>query len=394
MTAQHRRDYGTGSIYETAEGRFRGTIEAGWNANGTRRRVTASGKTEAIVKRRLRDKARALDEGQEVAGRVTVKAWADEYLAMRVTELSPKGYNAAASPIRKWVIPVIGHRRLDQLTPADIRAVDAAQRANGRQPNDTRRALGTMLRAARVEGHTVPERVLHVKAPPVARSDRLGMTVEEGLCCLEVASRLPHGTRWLVTLLYGMRQGECLGLTWDAVDFDAEEIRVEWQLQAFPWLDRTDKRRGFRVPDNIEARHLIDAWHLKRPKTQQGYRIAPMLPQVRDGLLRWREVAPDNAWGLVWPTLTGRPANNKHDLAEWWAVQGTAEVGHPSGRHYHVHECRNFAATMLGELGVDPFVIRTLLGHADVKTSEGYRNVPRGPLRDAMQRVGERLALG
>ena len=77
-----RRDHGSGSIYQrSSDGRWIGTIEAGWTARGTRNRVTVSAKTEAECKRRLRDKKLAIDRG-EVGNteRTTVKAWAETYL--------------------------------------------------------------------------------------------------------------------------------------------------------------------------------------------------------------------------------------------------------------------------------------------------------------------------
>jgi integrase len=163
---------------------------------------------------------------------------------------------------------------------------------------------------------------------------------------------------------------------------------------AGPPLQRArDRSSGFRVPDGHESRHLVDAFHLVRPKSKAGYRVAPLLPAVRDALLTWRDVAPENPWGLVWPNLKGRPANDKHDRAEWWAIQATAGVGHPAGRPFHVHECRNFAATMLLDSGVPEHVVTDLLGHSTVATSLRYRTVRREPLLDAMTKVGERLQL-
>ncbi len=409
--------YGTGTIYQvcdaksgcppmnddgtrpkhTCRGRYRGSKDAGFLQSGARRRVTASGRTEAIVKRRLRDKIKALDAGQEVAGRTTVKSWADEYLAMRVTDLAPKAYNAAANPIKNWVVPTIGHKHLAQLTPADIRAVDAAQRKAGRQPNDTRRVLMTMLRAAVEEGHTVPSRVFAVKALKANVSDRSSMSVDQGLACLEVAADMPRGARWMFTLLYGVRMGEALGLTRDAIDLTAGEFGeavIEWQLQPLPYRVPRDRSSGFRVPDGYEARHLVDAYHLIRPKTNSGYRVAPFLEPVRDGIMHAIETAPENPWGILWPETTGRPMNDKHDRAEWKALQDRARVAHPSGRPFHVHECRNFAATMLLEAGVDEYVITSLLGHSSIVTSRKYMTVRREPLLEGLRRVGDRLALG
>lgn len=405
MTAKKRREYGEGSVYQRSDGRWFGVVETGFTATGARKRTTVSAKTEAEVKRKLRDKKVAHRAGQAASSRLTVKGWAEEYLAIKVRELSPKGYNATVNPIKNWVIPTIGHKRLEGLTTRDIRAVQDAQRAAGRLPADTHRVLLTMLRRAVAEGHHVPAQVLSVKAPKSTKSDRAAMTEAEGIACLAVASQMPHGSRWLFTLLYGARMGECLGLTWDAIDFDAGhfgEARIEWQLQSLPYLDRADRSRGFRVPDGHESRHLVDAHHLVRPKSAKGYRVAPLLPAVRDSLLSWREVAPDNPWGLVWPTTKGRPANDKNDRAEWWALQETAEVAHPTRMRldqpdapaaYHVHECRNFAATMLLESGVAEHVVTDLLGHSTVATSLRYRTVRREPLLEAMMRVGERLQL-
>ena len=98
------------SVYQRKDGRWVGTIEAGYTSSGARKRVTVTARTEPEVKRKLRDKQAAVRAGQETAHRVTVKAWADEYLSIRVRELSPKGYNAAANPIKNWVIPTIGHK--------------------------------------------------------------------------------------------------------------------------------------------------------------------------------------------------------------------------------------------------------------------------------------------
>jgi site-specific recombinase XerD len=87
----------------------------------------------------------------------------------------------------------------------------------------------------------------------------------------------------------------------------------------------------------------------------------------------------------------GRPANNKHDLEEWHALQGSAEVGHPAGRYYHVHEARNLTATQLDELKASENVITSLLGHASIVTSRGYMRVHAEGKRVALEALGARL---
>lgn len=411
-------------------GMWIGAIEAGSTSDGRRRRITVSVKStgvartdRAAVNKKLRDKRHAIETHgiPTASARATVKQWATVWLAEKQTKLSPRGYNAAASPVRRWIVPTIGHRRLEQLTPADLRAVERAQRdagLSGSTAAATHRVLLTMLRAAIVEGHQVPHRVLLVKAPRMSKSDRMDLSVPESVACLAVAANLPHGTRWALALLYGVRQGEALGLTEDMVDLAAHEIRLEWQLDNLPYehgcaggpaapscgKSRAGScpDRAFRVPDEYEARHLVDAWHLVRPKSRAGVRVLPMTPAFERAMQTWLEVRPANPWGLVWPTAGGRPANDKDDRAEWHAIQGAAslasydartelgpvQVGHPtSGRYYHIHECRNVTATQLGEAGVDPVVIQSLLGHASAAMSGDYRRIHRGPKLAAVELV-------
>lgn len=388
-----------GTLYQrSSDGRWFGAYENGYHPNGKRRRSTVSAATEGEAKRKLRDAIRAKRAGQQVSRNLTVKKWADDYLKIRVRQLAPKAYRAAENPIRLWVVPTIGHRLIGDLTPADIRAVHDACRKKGRDIDDVHRALHTMLTTALAEGHHVAATTLAVKAPKrKGESDREAMSIPEGLACLEVAATLPHGSRWAFTLVYGSRLGETLGLTRDEIDWAAGKhgiARIEWQLQSLPYNEPFNRASGFRIPDDYEARHLVDSFHLVRPKSKKGRRLAPLLPFVRTSLEHWLSIAPDNPWGLVWPNALGRPANDKHDRLEWHALQGTAGVGHPSGRPYHVHECRNFAATMLFRGGVPEHVITDLLGHVSILTSDRYRSEQIDELTDAMEKVERLLQLG
>lgn len=394
-----RRDYGAGSVYQrSSDGRWFGVIDAGWTENGTRRRITVSAKTEAAVKVKLRDKRRDLDvDGDtQVSSRATVKTWADEWLPIVERELRPYSFTSTRSAVQKWIVPTIGRRRFDQLTPADVRAVAAAIRKAGLTSSTQRRAhsvLMTMLKAALAEGYPVPARVLAVKAPVPSTNDRTDLPLELAVSILGVAADLPHGSRWLAALLQGMRQGEVLGLTWDAVDLERGLLTISWQLQPLPYKKPRDRRSGFRVPDGYEAIQLKGRMHLVRPKSKAGWRVIPLVPLMRTALEKWRNVAPPSPHGLVWPAANGDPARVKSDDEEWYALQTTVEQGHPAGRFYTVHEARHTTATLLLEANVDPAVITAILGHSTIVTSRGYMHVNTVPLAEAMEKVAERLAL-
>jgi integrase len=258
-----------------------------------------------------------------------------------------------------------------------------------------------MLKAARQEGHRVPANVLSVKAPSRVKSDREALGYADAVAILTLVLARPDGARWVAALLQGLRQGEALGLTWDAVNFTDRELDVSWQLQSLPYLDTKNKAAGFRVPDGYEARHLTHAYHLVRPKTTSGQRVVPLAPWMGESLQQWRQVAPENPWGLVWcgvDTRNGRvrptPMRGVTDRRIWEGLQDAADVRHPSGRHYTMHEARNTAATMLFEAEVDPKTITQILGHSSIIVSRGYQTVSRAEARKALEKVAARLQLG
>lgn len=401
-----RREYGTGGLTQRKrDGMWIGTIEAGWTADGKRRRVTVSSKDKATARRKLRDKKLQIERDglTDVSARDTVKAWAERWLPIVERTLAPNAYATTASAVQKWIIPTIGHKRFDALNPGDIRALATAQADAGRSSSTQRRThsvLMSLLRAAVVEGYPVPLRLLEMKAPKLSVNDRTNIEVLEALAILREAAALPHGSRWAAAFLQGLRQGEALGLTWDAVDLERGLMTIDWQLQTLQYKVTRDRTSGFRVPEGYEARHLRGAVHLVRPKSGAGYRVIPMVPWMRDTLTAWRDKAPENPHGLVWPNPDGTPRYYKADDAEWYALQAAAGVHHPTRvdkdgnpAPYTGHETRHTTATLLLECGVDPAVVIAIMGHSAILTTRGYQHVNAGPALDGLNRVAERLQL-
>lgn len=406
MAGNKRRQYGTGGLSLRKDGLWMGRIDAGTYPNGKRRQICVYGKTEADAKAKLERKRKQLArEGVSVATktRASVRTWSEEWMAARATKQRPHSYKADASAVKNWIVPTIGSRKLQNLTPADIRLVATAQRDAGLASSSalrTHRVLIKMLRDAMLEGHDVPQRVLLVEAPSAGDNDREPLPLEDAIAVLAVAARLPHGSRWATPLLQGMRPNECLGLTWSSVDFDKHLITVEWQLQALPYVRAHDQASGFRVPDGYKVRHLVDRWHLVELKSKSGYRVIPMVPWIETALRTWREISPANEYDLVWPNLEGRPADPNDDVDEWRALQGTAAVelgrvvAHSTEPRYFVrHEARHTTATLLLEAGIDPKIVTAILGHSSIVVSRGYQHVATKLASEAMEAIAKQLQL-
>jgi integrase len=218
------------------------------------------------------------------------------------------------------------------------------------------------------------------------------MQIEEALAALEVASTLPHGSRWLAAFLQGVRINECLGLTWPRIT--ADTLTLDWQLQPLPYKVKRDRSSGFLVPDRYEHVQLEGRLHLVRPKSKAGWRVIPLVPMMAQALDRWRLVAPESPHGLVWSALDGSPASEDDDRAEWRAIQGTAGIGHPAGRPYEVHEIRHTAATLLASLGVDEATRVAIMGHSSIASTRAYEHRDLTLIRSALEKVAGRLQLG
>lgn len=229
----HRLRYGQGSFYwDSPRQVWRGVIEAGYDANGKRRRYTVSSRDEDTAWRKLTDKIKAVNLGQSVltvSDAMTVGEWITIWLADRQTRVRPKTYATDAGQLEKWVLPKYGREKLATLSAHHARDLARRMREAGLSTTTiryTQRVWRQACTDARAEGYTVTDSFLLAKLATEAVSDRGAIPLEQAVGLVRTASADPLGTRWLAALLQGMRQGEALGLTWDAVDLTGGDLRT------------------------------------------------------------------------------------------------------------------------------------------------------------------------
>lgn len=405
------RDKGSGSVYQDADGRWRASIEAGYTKTGSRRRIKVSAATKTAAQTKLKQRLRQIAEsGIPEAGTasMTVKAWSDIWLKRRAAKVRPKAQLRDASCVRRWIVPTIGQQKLAQLSPAHVRSISEAMIKAKRSSSSARRVQSTlakMLKDAAADGYQVPPRVRLVEKPVLAVNDRQGLSAVQSLAMLTTASDAGERSRWGVALMEAMRSGEARGLTWLCLDLDAAEVDVSWQLQDLPYKHGCDdepckyKRAGncpqreFDVPEDYEYRHLVGAWCLVRPKTSSGQRILPLIPWVVDALREWRKICPESPHDLVWPNADGAPREPDDDLAIWRELQTRAEVEHPAGRPYYVHEARHATATLLMAMKVPESVRIAIMGHAGIRSTRNYEHSDIEMAREALEAMAERVGL-
>jgi integrase len=229
-----RGHYGSGSIDPSGEGSWR----LRYRIDGRRHsRVVEGTRTEAAkVLRRLLATA---DEGRHVpASRVTLGAWIEEWLGLH--RASARSLERYAQLLRTNVVPVLGSRPLQSLTPRDIDALYIALR-DSRSPRTVRHLhsiLGACLKSAVKKGLLPQSPVAGAEAPKAGEPNHGTVLDEAQLVALVDGFRgSPLYGIVAVAAFTGARRNEILALRWS--DLDGRQLTIARAI---------DGRRGLKAP--------------------------------------------------------------------------------------------------------------------------------------------------
>ena len=391
-----RRSRGDGALYQRADGYWIGTIDIAPGPDGRRRRKVVSGRTQAAALEKLRKVRREVEKYGSVP---TASSTLSDYLARWLTDVcaprvKPRTLDGYRDKVR-IIGEAIGRIRMDKLTPAHVRAMQK-HAADGRSSTTAlhcHRVLRLALEDARREGIVLRNVADLVDAPSKAFVDHNVLSSAEAKAVLAQADGDPLAARWALALLYGVRQGEALGLLWKSIDVEAGTIDLAWQLQRLTWRHGCSARpcgrkrgadcpkRHLGIPAGVEARPLEGAWVLTRPKRGKR-RVVPLIPVMAAALASRAAIAAGqpNPHGLVFARPNGQPIAYTEDNKAWHALLAAA------GCHdVRLHDARGTTATLLLEGGVDAHVIASILGHSDVVTTRGYQAVNLELARKALE---------
>lgn len=405
MAKTSRRQSGDGALYRRAsDGMWVGALELGWTASGKRRRKVVTHRTQSGALAKLREARRQLGAYGDVPTSSPTLAdwlnrWLSEIAAKRVRPRTLDTYRHKAT----LITDAAGRTRLDKLTPAHVRAVHAyitdTRGLSSTTALQAHAILSKALKDAQREGLIVRNVATLVDRPAKAVSDRGALTGEQARTLLRSLADDPMVSRWVFALLYGVRQGEALGLRWDQVDTERGTIDLAWQLQVFKWRHgcktpcrRTPARcpsRHLGIPAGFEAHHLGGASVLTRPKSKAGIRVLPLIQFMAEALRHRASVAVPGVHGLVWTDDAGRPWSPGRDAQAWHAA--LEHAGLPS---VPLHAARHTTATLLLELGVDTKVGSQILGHSDVLVTQAYQHADLALTRSALEGLGRMLEAG
>jgi integrase len=196
-----RRSYGAGSVYRTADGRWRGATVIVDPATGVRSRRTVSGATAAET----RDKLDELRAAKVPSSRMRTADWLAAWLPTTRLRVAPSTFRGYGSVIRT-VGPHIGDVPLGDLTPSHVERMAAAMVASGRSARTAimaRKVLRLALRQAIRDGLIVRNVAAEARPPRVEPFQARPLTADEARHLIATTADDPLGPLWAVLVATG-----------------------------------------------------------------------------------------------------------------------------------------------------------------------------------------------
>ncbi|MFC8011041.1 tyrosine-type recombinase/integrase [Streptomyces cinereoruber] len=376
MPAKRKRNpNGAGTITQRKDGRFQAAVYV-LQPDGTRARKFAYGKTwaECDAKRRvLLEKA---DNGIPVPTRSAklsewLPYWLDNVVQPR-RKLST--YDKYEAHVRLYLVPMIGSKRLESLSVADVRRflVQLEKRTTAATAKESHRVLRTALTAACRE-ELITRNVATLVEPPRSKARELSpWSLDETLDFLAAARRDSLYAAFVLAIAMGLRRGELIGLRWADVDLDRRVLYVRQQIQ---------RRRGVLYDDDPKGRR-------RRAVPLPAMCIAPLRWQrMRQNDQRARAGEEWKGGDYVFTTRTGSPVEPRNVYRSFTRVAASAGL-----RVIRLHDARHGCATLLTAAGVAPRVVMEILGHSQISiTMDVYTHVVQDTQREAISRMDRLL---
>jgi integrase len=392
--------------HPNARGYWEASVWMGVKASGKPDRRHVERKTRASRNKAVRELERQRDAGTRRPSRApTVGQVVTRHLTVVLPQRgrAPRTIADYWSKYRNDIAPRWAATRVDQLHPDDIEDGYAQMLAAGHAPAHVLKvhAILSSVLAIQAKRGVIPRNPCDlVEAPAIPLAEKKALSGEQARAVLAAIEGRPSAARWKTGLVTGMRQGEVLGLRWDYAG--EAEFRVWWQLQRLTWQHGCfehpcGRKRAAECPHRYlppgaqpvsGALVLREIKERRRKTVPAGELLAAVLREHRAAQAAAR-LAAGPLWqdlGFVFCQPDGRPIDPRADWQEWHDILEQAGI-----LHVGVHGGRHTAASLAVSEGISVAVVKELLGHGDIRVTEGYVEVSSPQAHAAARRLGRAL---
>lgn len=356
-----RRENGAGNIYEREPGKWVGRLRIGVKADGKPAVKYFSGKSEAEVKRKIREYNRANDP--ESAKKITVAQYMTNWMTtFKRPSLKKTSYDRLEKTFNTHIVPSIGMIQLGELKADDVQRLISHMQSSGLGHSSIKKVYDCMndaMRFAVAKDDIVKNPMLLVKMPEKSqfpqKEIRYFTPLEVSLISEEVQRRYStgrpvyvYGDVYMLMLNTGIRVGELVGLKRE--DWNKEEgvLHVQRTAQLVVARDATGQPVG--------GHQLL----LSTTKTYSGDRYIPLNKNATVALQRLCETRMNSDF-----VVSDKKGNNVSPRQVERAFERVIErLGIPKAG---THSLRHTFASMLFANGVDVKTVSKLLGHASIQ---------------------------
>lgn len=356
-----RREKGTGTIYQRENGTWVGRISIGRGADGKIKYKCLSGKTEAEVKKKIREynKSGNVQNASQVLFKDYLMSW---LINIKKISLKPSSYDRLEYTAIKQVTPRLGTFKISEVTPEDIGKMMSDIKDEGLSYSTVKKAYdcvnAVMTYAFNKRDIQINPAVLSVKPNEnnFQKKEIRYFTKEEVAAITEECGRLyntgtpvyPYGDAFILDLHTGLRMGELIGLQKSDIDFESKKLTVKRNAQVV----------GKRNADGSRAAGRTTV--LSTTKTYSGTRVISLNNTALEAAKRLCDSHPESP-NVICGTKGNQVTHERLERSFYRVLDncGIERAG--------VHSLRHTFASMLFDQGVDIKTISTLLGHASVK---------------------------
>lgn len=321
---------------------------------GKQKQRSITGKTQKEVRQAMSKIIAEVDENNYIEpSKQTLGEWLDIWLDTYVTvSVKPYTEDAYRGVCKNHIKPAIGKVKLSALSAPQIQQFyNKLVKQDGLSPKMVKNIHGVLHRAlnqaAKIGSiRCNPSDVCDL--PKVYQKEIIPLEQDDITAFLNAIKGDRYEYIYLVALFTGMRQGEILGLTWDCVDFAANTIYVNKQLQKSRKVGGTFQL----VPTkNSQARLITVATSVMRALKRQKYK------QIEMQLLAGPEW--ENTNNLVFTNEQGQHLVHVTIYKRFKQIVGSLGM-----EHVRFHDLRHSYAVAAIECGDDIKTVQSNLGHA------------------------------